>query len=383
MRKERFMSDNKNMRESFDEAAIADEGKATEQKPEAASIDETQNAQSDNEAPCEPTDKTEEETNEESESAERDDSESAAESDEGADEESDTEGEEASPAIESDASEGDATESDTEIDEASVSLAPIEDAPVETVFVSEEEASTAPEQNGDDEGATEEEAIPDEESTPEEAKAPEAPSPAASEEGEDDGEATESAADESASSKESGKRALGYLFEFVELIVITLAAVVLFTTFIMRHSVVEGSSMEGTLYENEHLMISDLFYTPERGDIIVCEDYSTTLRKPLVKRVIALPGERIQIMGDKVLINGVELKEDYVFIDGELEEYNIDIVVPEGELFIMGDHRNNSTDSRDFGPIKEESVIGKVLFRFYPVNTFEIFKDYEYSLEEG
>ena len=114
MRKERFMSDNKNMRESFDEAAIADEGKATEQKPEAASIDETQNARIDNEAPCEPTDKTEEETNEESESAERGDSESAAEADEGADEESDTEGEEASPAIESDASEGDATESDTE-----------------------------------------------------------------------------------------------------------------------------------------------------------------------------------------------------------------------------------------------------------------------------
>ena len=196
---------------------------------------------------------------------------------------------------------------------------------------------------------------------------------------EEDEPSAESAGEQKSDGAQYGKRILNFMFDFVELIVITLAAVVLFTTFIMRHSVVEGESMEGTLYEAEHLMISDLFYTPKRGDIIVCEDYSTTLRKPLVKRIIALPGERIQVNGSTVLIDGVELKEDYVLIDGPLDDYNIDMIVPEGEVFVMGDHRNNSTDSRDFGPISEESIIGKVLFRFYPLDSFKFFKEYDYT----
>ena len=174
------------------------------------------------------------------------------------------------------------------------------------------------------------------------------------------------------------KNALNFLFDFVELVVISLAAVLLFTTFIMRHSVVEGSSMEGTLYENEHLMISDLFYTPERGDVVVCEDYSTTLRKPLIKRVIGLAGDRIQIEGETVKVNGVTLSEDYVLIDGPMEEYTLDIIIPEGQLFLMGDHRNYSTDSRDFGPVDEDSVIGKVLFRFYPFDKFGTLEKPEY-----
>lgn len=160
-------------------------------------------------------------------------------------------------------------------------------------------------------------------------------------------------------------------FDLVELFVFTLLAVMIVTTFFFRHSVVDGSSMENTLHGGEHLIISDLFYTPKRGDIIVCEDYTTKIPKPIVKRVIAVEGDRIVITANgTVYINEALLEEDYVFIDGYYEQMPIDIVVPEGEIFVMGDHRNVSADSREIGTVSVDSVLGKVLLRFYPFDKF-------------
>lgn len=171
--------------------------------------------------------------------------------------------------------------------------------------------------------------------------------------------------------EEPRRHPINGIFDFLELFVFSLVAVLVFTTFFFRHSVVEGDSMVDTLHEGEHLIISDLFYSPKRGDIIVCEDYSTTLRKPIVKRVIATEGERVQVlMSGEVLVNGELLSEDYVYIDGPLPITPVDTIVPEGEVFVMGDHRNMSTDSRMFGTVDEDSIIGKVLLRFYPFDKF-------------
>lgn len=162
-------------------------------------------------------------------------------------------------------------------------------------------------------------------------------------------------------------------FDLVELFVFTLLAVMIITTFFFRHSIISGSSMEKTLHEGEHVIISDLFYTPKRGDVIVCEDYSTDLQKPIVKRVIAVAGDHIRITenGD-VYVNGELQDEEYVFIDGPSRKYIVDDDVEEGEIFVMGDHRNDSYDSRDprVGMISVDSVLGKVLFRFYPFDKF-------------
>ena len=166
-------------------------------------------------------------------------------------------------------------------------------------------------------------------------------------------------------------RGIDAIFDFVELFVFSLVAVLVVTTFFFRHSIVEGSSMEQTLFEGEHLIISNLFYNPERGDIIVCEDYSTTLRKPIVKRVIGVAGDRVQVfVSGEVYVNGELLQEDYVYVDFYLPNREVDIIVPEGEIFVMGDHRNMSTDSREIGTVDEDSVLGKVLFRFYPFDKF-------------
>lgn len=168
----------------------------------------------------------------------------------------------------------------------------------------------------------------------------------------------------------AGKRFICAAFDFFELFAFTLAVVVILLSFVFRHSVVDGDSMLGTLKNGEHLIISDLFYSPERGDIIVFEDHATGFKKPLIKRIIAVGGDEIRISGKKVYLNGELLEEDYVYVDGYLNDASVVLVVPEGELFVMGDHRNESSDSRVFGTISEDSVIGRVILRFYPFDTF-------------
>jgi len=185
---------------------------------------------------------------------------------------------------------------------------------------------------------------------------------------------TEAEDGKKAKAKENKSRAIDSLFDFVELFIFSLAAVFVITTFFFRHSVVDGSSMERTLFDGEHIIISDLFYKPERGDIIVCEDYSTELPIPIVKRVIGVAGDRVEIdAAGNVKVNGVLLDEsNYVYIDPHFPYVcdPIDVTVPEGEIFVMGDHRNVSSDSRKIGTIKEDSILGKVLFRFYPFDKF-------------
>ena len=190
--------------------------------------------------------------------------------------------------------------------------------------------------------------------------------------------------------KENKSRRVDGLFDFIELFVFTLAAVLLITTFLFRHSVVEGDSMLGTLHDGEALIISDLFYEPERGDIVVVEDFSTVLKKPIIKRVIAIGGDTVRITKTAVYVNGEELIEPYVFTDGLTYYYDVypslpllnndtlvvepgeyyELTVPEGELFVMGDHRNLSTDSRDIGTVDEDAVLGRALLRFYPFDKF-------------
>ena len=185
--------------------------------------------------------------------------------------------------------------------------------------------------------------------------------------------------DETAKKEKQPKKAGAFSLELVEqleLIVIMFAAVILIFSFVFRTCRVDGSSMENTLYNNETVIISDLLYQPQRNDIVVVHQ-TGALNEPLVKRVIGLPGETVNIEyyedTMRVSIIGTDgyltvLEEPHIKYEGYPIYYPSSTYVEEGTVFVMGDNRNNSADSRDdrIGLVDQRRILGKVIFRVTP-----------------
>lgn len=159
------------------------------------------------------------------------------------------------------------------------------------------------------------------------------------------------------------------LFDWVESIVISVVVVVLIFTFLLRPVTVIGHSMEPTLHGDDRLIVMSINYTPTLGDIVVLD--SDGLGKPLVKRILGVPGDTIDIDFDAhlVYVNGTALEEEYIN-EPTTEQGDVEfpVVVPEGHVFVMGDNRNHSTDSRwsDVGMVPRDKLVGKAVFRIFP-----------------
>lgn len=128
---------------------------------------------------------------------------------------------------------------------------------------------------------------------------------------------------------------------------------------------VDGFSMNPTLQDGEYVLVNRLAYTlgaPARGDIIVFS-FPMDERQDLIKRVIGLPGETVTIRDGKVMINGVLLSESYI---AQKPVYNGEWTVQDGQLFVLGDNRNDSKDSHQWGLLPVENVIGKAVLIYWP-----------------
>lgn len=174
------------------------------------------------------------------------------------------------------------------------------------------------------------------------------------------------------------------LYDALEVVAVAVVIVLVIFTFIGRMSTVDGSSMLNTLAEGERLIVSNVFYTPKTGDVIVFQQSGMFFDEPLVKRVIATEGQTLKIDFDnwRVWVDGVLLDEKYVNREygktmrednyktmyADLLDENGAITIPEGYVFVMGDNRNHSSDSRfkGVGLVRVEDIMGHVIFRLFP-----------------
>lgn len=155
--------------------------------------------------------------------------------------------------------------------------------------------------------------------------------------------------------------------------------VLLIYNFVGQQVEVKGSSMETTLNDGNRLVLEKIsyrFHEPERFDIIVFRPYDEIKNEYYIKRIIGLPGETIQILGNKIYIDGEVLEEDYgnepMKDSGMAEE---PIVLGEDEYFVLGDNRNHSTDSRyEVGNVRKDAIIGRTFIRIWPFQKMELLK---------
>ena len=176
----------------------------------------------------------------------------------------------------------------------------------------------------------------------------------------------------------NGANTRAEVYDWIQCIIFALVFCVLLFVFGARMVNVVGHSMVPTLEQNDKVIISNLIYHPKQGDIVVLRK-QTLMDEPIVKRIIATEGQPVDIAFDDgvVSVDGTALDEPYVHAPvRDRETFEGKITVPKGSVYVMGDNRNASTDSRDarLGCVDERYIMGRVYFTLFPVKNIGVVK---------
>ena len=177
-----------------------------------------------------------------------------------------------------------------------------------------------------------------------------------------------------------------FILEVLQIIIISSAIIIPIRYYLIQPFYVKGASMEPSFYDQEYLIIDELsfrFREPHRGETVVFR-YPKDPDEYFIKRVVAIPGETVEVNNGTVKIyndenpNGLLLDESY--LEGERTFGKKRVTLSANEYYVLGDNRDESLDSRSFGPIKEEHLIGRVWVRGLPLNRIQTFDLPEYNL---
>lgn len=178
-----------------------------------------------------------------------------------------------------------------------------------------------------------------------------------------------------------------FFLDIIETIVVALAIFVVVYLFLFQPHQVKGKSMEPNFDDGEYILTDKVSYrigVPKRGDVIVFKAPKNE-EVDYIKRIIGLPGDTVNIQNGKVFINGTDINEtylpaDFVTFPGSFLSEGSSATVPDGEFFVLGDNRNHSSDSREWGFITRKEIIGKAFFRYWPFSHFGVIPTVKYSL---
>jgi|SRR3989344_3591498 len=183
------------------------------------------------------------------------------------------------------------------------------------------------------------------------------------------------------------RSAVAVVFDILQTIVLSAAIFVIIYLFAAQPHLVKGSSMEPNFHNGDYILtekVSYKFRGPQRGEVIVFKAPNRP-DADYIKRIIGLPGEKIKVIEGIIYVNGQKLPEQYEPINfqtfsGRFLQEGQEFTVPENQYFVFGDNRSHSSDSREFGPVDKDFIIGRALIRYWPAPRFGAIKTPNYLI---